>query len=83
MAKKRNCRRTSEEMSIHDEAVKLRRMTDAQLVEKVCSAAAQPIAATENRVADFISEFAKADIAGIGKITIKKITVFAQENGYI
>lgn len=82
MAKKRNCRRTSEEMSIHDEAVKLRRMTDAQLVEKVCSAAAQPIT-TENRVADFISEFAKADIAGIGKITIKKLTVFAQDNGYI
>lgn len=83
MAKKRNCKRTSEEMSIHDEAVKLRRMTDAQLVEKVHSATAQPIATTENRIADFISEFAKADIAGIGKITIKKITVFAQENGYI
>ena len=38
MAKKRNCRRTPEEVSIHDEAVKLRKMTDAQLVEKVRSA---------------------------------------------
>lgn len=41
MAKKRNCRRTPEEASIHEEAVKLRKMTDAQLVEKgslcVCS----------------------------------------------
>lgn len=83
MAKKRNCKRTQEEMSIHDEAVKLRRMTDAQLVEKVRSAATQPIATTENRVADFISAFEKADIAGIGKITIKKIIVFAQDNGYI
>lgn len=82
MAKKRNCKRTSEEMSIHDEAVKLRKMTDAQLVEKVRSATAQPIT-TESSIADFIAEFAKADIAGIGKITIEKITVFAQENGYI
>ena len=40
MAKKRNCRRTPEEVSIHDEAVKLRKMTDAQLVEKVRSASA-------------------------------------------
>ena len=32
MAKKRNCRRTPEEIAIHEEAVKLRKMTDEQLV---------------------------------------------------
>ena len=49
MAKKRNCRRTPEEVSIHEEAVKLRKMTDAQLVEKVRSA----LNATSNASAEF------------------------------
>ena len=34
MSKKRNCRRTPEEQAIHDEAVRLRKMTDQQLVSK-------------------------------------------------
>ena len=32
MAKKRSCRRTEDESAIHEKAVKLRKMTDAQLV---------------------------------------------------
>lgn len=35
MAKKRNCRRTTDENIIHDKAVKLRKMTDEQLVHYV------------------------------------------------
>ena len=35
MAKKRSCRRTSEEDMIHDKAVKMRKMTDEQLVNYV------------------------------------------------
>lgn len=35
MAKKRNCRRTTDENIIHDKAVKMRRMTDEQLVHYV------------------------------------------------
>ena len=33
--KKRSCRRTPEEQEIHEEAVKLRKMTDKQLVDYV------------------------------------------------
>ena len=33
MSKKRKCRYTPEELAIHEEAVKLRKMTDRQLVE--------------------------------------------------
>lgn len=33
MAKKRKCRLTAEELAIHDEAVRLRKMTDKQLVD--------------------------------------------------
>lgn len=35
MAKKRNCRRTTDENAIHDKAVKMRKMTDEQLVHYV------------------------------------------------
>ena len=49
MAKKRNCRRTPEEVSIHDEAVKLRKMTDVQLVEKVRSALQRQVECPQHR----------------------------------
>ena len=35
MAKKRNCRRTTDENVIHEKAVKMRKMTDEQLVHYV------------------------------------------------
>jgi len=89
MAKKRNCRRTPEEVSIHDEAVKLRKMTDAQLVEKVRSAS---VAASETPTAfeeqatstkSVAEAFANANIPGVGKITLKKMNTFAKDNGYL
>lgn len=39
MAKKRKCRYTAEELAIHEEAVRLRKMTDRQLVEEFHRAA--------------------------------------------
>lgn len=89
MAKKRNCRRTPEEVSIHDEAVKLRKMTDAQLVEKVrsASAAASKMPAAQvslaKSAAEFLEAFANANIPGVGKITLKKMNTFAKDNGYL
>lgn len=89
MAKKRNCRRTPEEAGIHEEAVKLRKMTDVQLVEKVRSASAtaskMPAAqATSTKsVAEFLEAFANANIPGVGKITLKKMNTFAKDNGYL
>lgn len=35
MAKKRKCRRTNDENAIHDKAVKIRKMTDEQLVNYI------------------------------------------------
>lgn len=89
MAKKRNCRRTPEEVSIHDEAVKLRKMTDVQLVEKVRSASATASkmlaaqATSTKSVAEFLEAFANANIPGVGKITLKKMNTFAKDNGYL
>lgn len=56
MAKKRSCRRTVDEDKIHEKAVKMRKMTDEQLVHYV-----------EDRVAKAKSEginFGKASVLG-------------------
>lgn len=39
MAKKRKCRHSAEELVLHEEAVRLRKMTDRQLVEEFHRAA--------------------------------------------
>ena len=46
MGKKKNCRRTPAEQAIHEEAVRLRRMTDRQLVEQFHRAAEPEMAAS-------------------------------------
>lgn len=51
MAKKKNCRRTPEEQAIHEEAVRLRRLTDRQLVEQFHRAAEPEMAASAPSVA--------------------------------
>ena len=51
MAKKKNCRRTPEEQAIHEEAVRLRRLTDRQLVEQFHRAAEPEMAASARSVA--------------------------------
>ena len=49
--RKRNCRRTPAEQAIHEEAVRLRRLTDRQLVEQFHRAAEQEMAASVPSVA--------------------------------
>ena len=51
MAKKKNCRRTPAEQAIHEEAVRLRRMTDRQLVEQFHRAAEPEMAVSVPSVA--------------------------------
>ena len=51
MSKKRKCRYTSEELAIHEEAVKLRKMTDRQLVEAFHKAGATEVAPSAEKVA--------------------------------
>ena len=46
MSKKKNCRRTPEEQALHREAVRLRSMTDKQLVEQFHRAAETEMAAS-------------------------------------
>lgn len=51
MAKRKNCRRTPEEQALHREAVRLRSMTDKQLVEQFHRAAEPEMAASAPSVA--------------------------------
>ena len=83
MAKKRNCRRTTDENIIHEKAVKMRKMTDEQLVhyvedrvEKARSEGfnkgkEQKSASPQLSAVEFVEEIGK--IKGIGTTTMSKI----------
>lgn len=80
MAKKRSCRRTADEDKIHEKAVKMRKMTDEQLVSYVENRAEKARSegfnqgkksATGMTVNDFLKEISK--IKGIGDATLCKI----------
>lgn len=93
--KKRSCRRTEDENRIHDKAVKMRKMTDEQLVHYVEDRVAKAESEGYNRglkrgkresdSIDIIRVFIDkiAELPGIGKASVKKITVLAKEEGYI
>ncbi len=75
---------TPEQKKIHDLAVKLRKLPDEQLVERL-ETQPTPVCTEEppNKVENFLRELAEENLRGIGKITIKKIGEFAREKGYI
>lgn len=75
---------TPEQRKTHDLAVKLRKLPDEQLVERLKIQPA-PVCREEppNKVKDFLRELSEENLRGIGNITIKKIGEFAREKGYI
>lgn len=94
---KRNCRLTTDEKKIHEKAVKMRKMTDEQLVEYVENRVAKAESEGFNRgkkkavkvevpadhyeVRKFIEKI--ATIPGVGHATMNKINIAAREDGYI
>ena len=91
---KRNCTRTMDERKIHDKAVKMRKMTDAQLVEYVenrvekarsegfNSGKAKAIT-NEKGVKEFLGFLQLNKIPGVGAVTINKLIKVAEEYGYL
>lgn len=88
MAKKRSCRRTVNEDKVHEKAVKIRKMTDEQLVQyvndRVEKARSEGFdqgkkSATGMKVNDFLKEISK--IKGVGDATICKIMEHFREKG--
>lgn len=80
MAKRRSCRRTEEENRIHAEAVRLRKLTDEQLIKHV-QEAANPAQNGNNQVKKFIDEV--STLNGIGTATISKLKDYAITAGYL
>lgn len=97
MAKKRKCRYTPEELAIHEEAVKLRKMTDAQLVSafKAAEMAAAPPSVAQDGangtdpnknpsgVERLLQALSDGKCKGVAGATVYKISAFAAEMGLV
>lgn len=88
--KKRSCRRTNDETKIHEKAVKLRKLTDEQLVhyvedrvEKARSEGRNEANRRRNIEEFFDSLSTPGIIPGIGLGTVDKLKKFAKEGGYL
>ena len=94
MAKKRSCRRTADQDKLHEKAVKLRKMTDEQLINYVEDRVAKAESEGYNRakkecgetnVSNEISRFLGeiTCLQGIGSATVNKMRTYAYDKGYI
>lgn len=90
MAKKRKCRYTPEELAIHEEAVKLRKMTDKQLVDKVRGSLATSSVISEDKATNdkggvkrLIEGLSRGECKGIKGATAYKINEYATEIGLL
>ncbi len=100
---------TQAQKEIHNRAVKIRKMSDEELVKRfdaviklacaagtsveqlsaenvtktACAAGVSAEQLNTNGIKEFLHDLDAADLRGIGKITIKKISEFAKEKGYV
>lgn len=87
--KRRSCRRTTDENKIHEKAVKLRKMTDEQLVHYIedrvekARSEGKNESRREKNAKDFLEALAPGLIPGVGMATVDKLIKFAREGGYI
>lgn len=76
--KKRSCRMTSEEKTIHEFAVKIRKMTDKQLYDFINSNNIKG-----NKVEEFLICLETRTVSGIETETAKKVKEFAIREGFV
>lgn len=92
--KKRSCRRTREEKEIHEQAIRIRKMTDAQLVthldkEKKSSydtGYRDGLLKGRNGSGEFVVQGFLDEVEnlkGIGTVTVQKLRKAAKAYGYI
>lgn len=92
--KKRSCRRTKEEREIHDQAIRIRKMTDNQLVSHIEKGNKDNYevgyrdgllkgreGAGSQSVTAFLDEI--SELKGIGAVTVQKLRKAAKAYGYI
>lgn len=78
--KKRKCRQTDEERLLHERAVKIRKMTDAQMCSYIDSLSAAP-AAQYPSIEGFLESL--SSVPGVGPTTINKLREHAAEKGWM
>lgn len=93
MGKKHKCRMTPEEIAVHDEAIRLRRMSDRQLVEefhrsKDADRATTPADGQQgdkhrSPVETLLQGLSDGKCKGIGGATAYRVSQFAAELGLI
>jgi len=83
---RRNCRKNDQEKTMHERAVRIRKMTDEQLCRYLDSlSAGHQTAGIKNRVSEFIQHLDTMSGTGngIGKSTVYKLQKFAEKEGYV
>ena len=89
MTKRRSCRRTVDEAKIHEKAVKMRKMTDEQLVHYVEDRVEKARSEGRNEVRNrglkrFLESLTSPGvIPGVGPATVDKLKKYAKEGGYL
>lgn len=92
--KKRSCRRTKEEREIHEQAIRIRKMTDEQLVAHIDNEKQANydlgyrdglLKGREGAGAENINDFLDSieSLQGIGAVTVNKLREAAESYGYI
>lgn len=83
MSKTRSCRRTQDEKQVHERAVKIRRMTDDQIVREMDRAEKngydKAMKTTKYRTDVMLEKL--EDMRGIGAVTLKRIAQCCEEVG--
>lgn len=90
MTKRRSCHRTIDEVKMHEKAVKLRKMTDEQLVHYIEDRVekARSEGRNESKGGKKIKEYldslsAPGSIPGVGPATVEKLKKYAKEGGFL
>lgn len=87
---KRSCRRSVDESKVHEKAVKIRKMTDPQLIEYIENRVEKARSEGRNEVkkSGSLKTFLQSIkvpgvIPGVGRTTVDKIIKHAEEGGFL
>lgn len=85
MGKGRSCRRTPEENAVHNEAVRLRKMSDAELVAMLREQQTdvRTTFARIDVVKQLITELCAGECKGVSEIAASRIKAYAERRGFI
>lgn len=86
--KKRNCRKTDIEKEQHDRAIRVRKMTDAQLcnyLDGLSASRSKPQLSKEEIISSFLDTITirRDDGLRVSDATVRKLKALARRSGYL